>query len=269
MAGYLPLHLGHLRLGLLAGATLEGWRIRMKKLLILLAATAAIILALMTTPRRSRDGTPTGADPSDTGPSTHQEVTEGEAGEAIVDSPATRIENNKIKSRSMVESARQLPADQWLRDWEFTERSGRTVSSQSLRGKPYIASFFFSTCPSVCVKQNDQMKLLQERFRKLPIQLVSITCDPKLDTPERLAEYAKRFEADSERWWFCTGEWDYLRKVSGEVFFHGLRRPKEHIERFLLIDGEGNLIAAYDWHEPAELKILEADVRALVGNPAP
>lgn len=244
----------------------------MKRLILLLAACAAVILALLTAPRRNAHPKTSGETHStrENGDrASHLETTDGEAGSAIVETPEARIANNKAKSQAMVASARELPADKWLRDWELTERSGKVVTSRDLRGKPYLASFFFSTCPSVCVKQNDQLRLLQERFRQLPIQLVSITCDPELDSAEKLAEYAKRFDADGERWWFCTGDWTYLRRVSGEVFFHGLRRPKEHIERFLLMDGEGNLIAAYDWHEPAELKILEADVRALVGSSNP
>lgn len=230
----------------------------MKKLIILLAACLAVILALITRPRSQ----PTPSPNSD--PDSHFQASDGDAGEAVVESPASRVAQSKERAKSNLQSARQLPPDQWLRDWQLTERSGEIVSSQSLRGKPYLASFFYSTCPSICVKQNDQLRLLQQRFRQLPIQLVSISCDPEMDSPEKLLEYAKRFEADPKRWWFCTGEWDYLRKISTEIFFHGLRRPKEHIERFLLMDAEGNLVAAYDWHSPEELKILEQDVQALL-----
>ncbi len=238
----------------------------MKKFFLILAAgLAGVIMALLTMPKKESS---TNRPPDGTSQASNQaeefEAEEGSAGKAIVETAATRVEKSRQMAISMNEAVTKEPSDAWLRDWELTERSGTKMGSQQLKGQPYIASFFFSTCPSICVRQNDQVRLLQEKFRKLPIKLVSITCDPENDTPEKLAEYAKRFDANQERWLFFTGEWDYLRRVSTEIFFHGLHRPKEHIEKFLLMSADGKLIAAYDWHDSEELKILEHDVRELL-----
>lgn len=227
--------------------------------MVLAAGLAGVALALLSISRRTPNESPAGLESAD-----GVELTSGEAGSAIVDSPETRIAKSREMAKSMLDGIKEIPSEQWLREWELIERSGKKMGSRELKGQPYIASFFFSTCPSVCVRQNDQVRLLQEKFRKLPIRLVSITCDPELDTPERLAEYAERFDANDERWLFFTGEWDYLQRVSAEVFFHGLHRPKEHIEKFLLMDANGQLVAAYDWHDPEELEVLEADVRKLL-----
>ena len=248
----------------------------MKKLFLILAAgLAGVILALLTIPKKDPSNlnlveqtTPTSNQPqgldSQGFDSQGFDSEEGEAGKAVVESADSRVEKSRQMAIDMNEAVSKELPDQWLRDWELTERSGAKMGSKELKGQPYIASFFYSTCPSICVRQNDQVRLLQEKFRKLPIKLVSITCDPENDTPEKLAEYSKRFEANQERWLFFTGDWDYLKRVSTEVFFHGLHRPKEHIEKFLLMSSEGKLIAAYDWHSAEELKILENDVRELL-----
>lgn len=224
-------------------------------LLIAMAAVVATIAAILTTPRSPR--------PQPDQDLNGKIVEEGEAGISVVDTPEVRVAKGKEKSKQMTDSIIGISDEEWLRSWELTERSGKKVHSDELKGQPYIASFFFSTCPVVCVKQNDQLSLLQDKFQKLPIRLVSITCDPENDTPEQLAAYAQRFGA-KDNWLFLTGDWNYLKRVSSEVFFHGLHRPKEHIERFLLMDETGKLIAEYDWHSKEEIKLLEEDVKRLL-----
>ena len=38
------------------------------------------------------------------------------------------------------------------------------------------------------------------------VRLVSLTVDPLSDTPRTLATFAQRFQADTNRWFFLTGE---------------------------------------------------------------
>lgn len=216
---------------------------------IAVAALAGCIAALLTLPR------------SKTAPTVMQ--TEGDAGSAVVDTPEVRIANRKKTIAQMQQKVAEIDPGKWLTSWRLIERSGMEMGSEELKGQPYIASFFFSTCPVVCVRQNDQVKLLQEKFRKYPIRLVSITCDPENDSPDKLSAYAERVGADRDKWLFFTGDWNYLKRVSSEVFFNGLHSPKEHIEKFLLMDADGKLIAEYDWHDPQEIAILEADVKQM------
>ena len=49
------------------------------------------------------------------------------------------------------------------------------------------------------------MQKLQDRLPK-EVRLVSFSVDPYNDTPEVLTEYAKRYNADPERWLFLTGD---------------------------------------------------------------
>ena len=57
----------------------------------------------------------------------------------------------------------------------------------------------------------------EARTRGLDVQLISVSVDPTVDTPQRLQEYAKRFKAESG-WTFVTGdkaEIDSLLQVMG------------------------------------------------------
>ena len=159
-------------------------------------------------------------------------------------------------------SANKSADAEWYTSFELTERSGAIVRSEELKGQPYVVSFFFSKCPSICVRQNEKVQLLQEKFSGQPIRLVSITCDPVNDTPEVLAEYAKQFNADPEQWLFLTGDIAYLRRVGAEMF----SLPVDvgfHAEKFVLMNAQGEIHAAYNWNEPEQWQQLQLDMAEL------
>ena len=153
--------------------------------------------------------------------------------------------------------------EEWLSRFELTERSGKTVKSEELLGQPYVVSFFFSTCPSICVQQNQKLKELQDEFEGEGVKFVAISVDPETDTPERLREYAARFGADPEQWLFMTGDLTYIRRIGAEIY----RQPvdqKFHSERFVLVDPKGEIEGFYSWPEEAQLKKLKEKIRAMV-----
>lgn len=153
--------------------------------------------------------------------------------------------------------------DGWLTSFELTERSGETVASESLKGQPYIASFFFSTCPSICKLQNEKLQQLQTEFEGQPIRFVAITVDPEIDTPEKLKEYASRYNADEDQWLFLTGDLTYIKRVGAEMFSTHVAK-QVHTERFFLVDSEGNVVKYYTWSDPGQFKKLQEDIENLI-----
>src|SRR5205823_8741914 len=120
-------------------------------------------------------------------------------------------------SQSAIDEAYQkLPADsqaEWLDDFTLTERSGREVHWNDLAGKVRVVSFFFSSCPANCLRQNQKVGEIQRAYTGKDVVCVSITCDPDIDSPERLREYAARLEAPADQWLFLTGRLIYIRRV--------------------------------------------------------
>lgn len=168
--------------------------------------------------------------------------------------------------RTIVRAGQPKGSDaKWLTDFELTERSGALVSSESFRGQPYLVGFFFATCPSVCVKQNEKFKVLQEKFRGQPIRLVEITCDPDVDRPEVLAEYADRFGADPKQWLFFTGDLEYIQRVGSEMFSIGVMR-RGHPEKFALVDADGKVYGLYTWSDAGQWQALQQDMTKLIAK---
>lgn len=162
-------------------------------------------------------------------------------------------------------AARPGDDEDWLTKFELIERSGETVASAELAGQPYVAGFFFSTCPSICVRQNGKMQQLQEKFRGQPVRFLSISCDPEVDRPEVLREYAKRFDADPNQWLFLTGDMPYIQRVGAEVFRLGVT-PRGHPEKFALMDGRGELFGLYTWSDDGQWSALERDIEQMLAN---
>jgi len=174
---------------------------------------------------------------------------------------ATKLANG---SNAFVKGPATGGADEeWLSKFTLTERSGKRMGSAELKGQPYVAGFFFTSCPSICPKQNEKVKQLQEKFKGQPIRLVSISCDPEVDRPEVLAAYADRFQADKDQWLFFTGDLPYVSRVGGEFFGLGIMRYA-HPEKFALMDAEGKLFGYYTWSDANQWQALQADMARLI-----
>src|SRR6185295_17771990 len=73
----------------------------------------------------------------------------------------------------------KLPADSesdWLSDFTLTERSGREVHWSDLVGKVRVVSFFFSSCPANCLRQNQKVGEIEQAYSGKNVVCVSITC---------------------------------------------------------------------------------------------
>jgi protein SCO1/2 len=157
--------------------------------------------------------------------------------------------------------------------FSLTDQHGKPFGSVDLAGKPWVANFVFTRCPSVCPLLTAKFKALQGKLGDVPdAQFVSFSVDPEHDTPAVLAAYAQKYQAGA-RWHFLTGALDAIEKtvVAGFKIHVGEATPSEsdpslveimHGEHFVLIDGRGG-IRGYYRAEAAELTQLAVDLRAL------
>jgi len=114
-------------------------------------------------------------------------------------------------------------------DFALTERGGRQVTRADLRGKVWIVDFFYTECPDTCPLQSANMARLQDALAQEPdVRLVSISVDPEHDTPDVLAAYATRYEADPNRWLFLTGAKDAIYRLAIDGFHLGIVDRDEH-----------------------------------------
>jgi len=159
-----------------------------------------------------------------------------------------------------------LSVYQSIPDFVLTAQTGQEFrSAEMLKGRIWIADFIFTSCTGPCPRMSSQMRRLQENLKDLPdVRFVSFSVDPVNDTPQVLAAYAKRFEADQSRWAFLTGSQKSLNALAREAFLLGtVDGSLNHSTRFVLVDREGRVRRLYGSSEPGVVGIILDDVRHL------
>lgn len=138
--------------------------------------------------------------------------------------------------------------------FNLTDRTGRSVSQADLTGKVLVVNFVFTSCSLSCRAVNDRMEEIQRLLADLPnVQLVSLTVDPRTDTPAVLAEFANGFHADTNRWLFLTGEKAELYRLI-ETSFIAKSPDLENLipggfastDRIMLVDPQGKVCASFN-----------------------
>jgi protein SCO1/2 len=151
--------------------------------------------------------------------------------------------------------------------FSLTDQEGRPFSSESLRGKAWVADFIFTNCPGACPMMGQKISSLQKAVPNENVRFVSFTVDPETDTPEVLKQYGQRFGADGARWHFLTGEKREMFRIAAEMKLSALpaegTNPIVHSEKFLLVDKDGNVRGAYDSGDEEDIKRLVRDAAAL------
>jgi protein SCO1/2 len=142
-----------------------------------------------------------------------------------------------------------------LVDFSLTNSTGRVITRSDLEGKILIVDFLFTSCSTTCPLVNRQMAQIQQLTTNEPnIKLVSLTVDPRDDTPDVLAKYGQTFGANTNRWLFLTGDKSVIYALIGQSFlakdqddpFGYMPGNFSHTERIAVVDSEGNLRGYFD-----------------------
>jgi len=123
-----------------------------------------------------------------------------------------------------------------------------------VKGRTVAIDFIFTTCTTICPSLTATMRRVQQSLDQqgTRVQLISISVDPVTDTPERLREFAKKFNA-GPGWSFVTGkksDIDVLLQAMGAAV--SLR--EDHTPMMLVgNDVRGKWTRAYGLSSPAKL----------------
>ena len=154
---------------------------------------------------------------------------------------------------------------------------GAPFGSDDLRGKVWIASFFFTRCRSQCPALMGDLAELEDRYKQsgvTGVRLVSFSVDPEHDRPEVLREYGAALGVDPARWTLVTGDLGAMR----ELLLGGFKVPMDereqlgedlfdvgHSGKVVLVDRKGKIRGYYNTDE-AGLDELYSRSRGLAGS---
>ena len=151
-----------------------------------------------------------------------------------------------------------------LPEVSLIDQHGASVSLASLKGKPVLIDFIYTSCGSTCPMLTAKMAGIAHALGPAlgaDVRIVSITLDPEHDSPAELAKYAKSHDADDNGWIFLTGP---PAKIDQVLALFNLRRTRESdgsithsIEAFLL---------GPDGHQIRQYNALDVSADAVVAD---
>jgi cytochrome oxidase Cu insertion factor (SCO1/SenC/PrrC family) len=159
-----------------------------------------------------------------------------------------------------------------LVDFSLTDRTGRTVTRAELNHKILVVDFLFTSCSLTCPAVNRCMAQVQQLTTNQPdVCLVSLTVDPRDDTPEVLAKYGERFGADTNRWLLLTGAKPALYGLIATTFlapdlddpFTSMPGNFSQTDRIALVDAQGNVRGYFDGLNPKTAAAVVAEINLL------
>ena len=164
-------------------------------------------------------------------------------------------------------------------DFNLVSQSAETIRRDDLAGQVWIADFIFTHCASSCPMMSAQLERLAKSLDpSTPVRLVSFTVDPERDTPEKLAEYARAYDAQPDEWLFLTGDKSAIRKLVQEGFHLSVGDASQkdidagaesvlHSTRFVLVDAAGRIRGYYNGLDDEAMQQLGRDVATLHAEP--
>ena len=158
-----------------------------------------------------------------------------------------------------------------IADFSFTDQDGNTINNSTLKGKIYVANFFFTTCPGVCPTMTNNLLKVQKTFEKDDnVKLISHSVMPSIDTRERLKDYEKNYGIRNGKWYLVNGNASTIYELARKSYFaeeepgYNLDSTQFlHTEHALLVDQSGHLRGVYNSTLPLEINRLIDDINIL------
>lgn len=174
--------------------------------------------------------------------------------------------------RLQAEKAQRASVMGALPDFALIDQAGQTVTRDDLLGRVLVVSFVFTRCAGPCPDLVRQMGVLNSAWGSVEdVAFVSITVDPGFDTPEVLADYARRAGAEDKRWTFLTGSPDRVVDLVRNGFRSSVAPSDgthqiEHSLKFAVVDRRGRIRAYLDGTSERLISDAQPIVRRLLAE---
>jgi protein SCO1/2 len=140
------------------------------------------------------------------------------------------------------DSVYQLPA-------KLTGAAGHALAWQDLRGRPRLATMFYTSCRYVCPMIVDSLRAVEHGLSESQrgrIGFVLISMDPERDTPQALARVQSERSLDPSNWLLMRPDPGDLRSLAGVlgIRYRALADGEfNHTTMLVLLDADGRVLA--------------------------
>jgi protein SCO1 len=160
--------------------------------------------------------------------------------------------------------------------FRLLDQDSNFVTNETLKGKIYVADFFFTKCPTICPIMKTQMLRIYDAFKDdSEVLILSHTIDPEYDNVHVLHDYAERLGVKGNKWRFATGEMDDIYKLAEKGYFVRASEDETvpggflHSGAFLLVDKHQRVRGQYDGTKEDQVDRLIIDIKKLKAERTP
>jgi len=156
--------------------------------------------------------------------------------------------------------------------FRYINQDSVMIISAQMKGKVWIANFFFTSCPSICPPMTSQVKRLNILTSDINqyLQYMSFSIDPETDQPAKLREYIKLNGIRATNWQFFTGDEAKTHELGVKNFLVHAEASAmapggfAHSDGLVLVDREGYVRGIYHGTITSEVDQLNKDIRKLL-----
>lgn len=151
-------------------------------------------------------------------------------------------------------------------DFAGVNVENHTITQSDVRGKVWVAYFFFTSCSGPCPAMTSIASVLNYEYKNNPeFCIVSFTVDPRHDTPEVMGKYGVRYGATPNKWHFLRMSADSVSNIATKGFMQAASPddPSLHGTKFMVVDKKGN-IRGFFGQEEQQVNDLRAAIDLLL-----
>jgi protein SCO1/2 len=180
--------------------------------------------------------------------------------------PSTTLTEGTILARIFKEGDRLPPV-------ELTNQDGKKISLGSFRGQAVALTFIYTRCPlpDFCIRMSNHFSKTQKTLSKDDAldgkwHLLSVSFDPKFDSPKVLKNYGKSYDADFSTWDFVTADQASITRLGDGL---GLSVTDDeggllaHNLRTVVLDKDGKIVKVIEGNEWKPEDLVEAIVETI------
>jgi protein SCO1/2 len=133
-----------------------------------------------------------------------------------------------------------------LGEHTLRDGDGQTFVLSQLRGKPLVISMVYTSCHHVCPTitrtLGDTVEVARDALGNDAFSVVSIGFDWKVDTPERMRQFAMQHDVDDlPGWYFLASDPATVEALAKDLgfIFYASAKGFDHLAQTTIVDREG------------------------------
>jgi protein SCO1/2 len=165
---------------------------------------------------------------------------------------ATGVCGEELPTPGRIDQAQALAVSQGaigrhIGNYRLTDQFGRPLSLSSLRGRPMLISFVYTSCafscPTLTSRLYEVAKVARAALGGGSFSIVTVGFDTRVDNPERMRRFARERGIDMPDWYFAAADQVTVDRLASDTGF--VYAPAtggfDHFAQVTIVDGSGQV----------------------------